>query len=236
MTRQRWASRTIFILAALGSAVGLGNLWRFPYLAGRYGGGAFLVPYLIALGVIGIPLLILELAIGQRMQQGTIDAYRSLHPRFGGLGVLAFCSSFIIVSYYAVVMAWSLLYLLASFGVKWSADAQGYFYQTVLQASDGVGNWGGINWPIFVSLALVWVIVYFCIWQGTESVGKIVTYSVPLPVILLGVLLIRAVTLPGFLQGWQVYLQPIWSVLLTPDVWTVGFLKFSTRYPWRLAS
>lgn len=75
MTRQRWTSRTIFILAAVGSAVGLGNLWRFPYLAGKYGGGAFLIPYLIALVLVGVPLLMLELAVGQKMQQGAIASY-----------------------------------------------------------------------------------------------------------------------------------------------------------------
>ncbi len=79
MARQRWANRTIFLLAALGSAVGLGNLWRFPYLAGKYGGGAFLLPYLIALVFVGVPLLMLEFAVGQKMQQGAIGSYKQLH-------------------------------------------------------------------------------------------------------------------------------------------------------------
>ena len=85
----------------MGSAVGLGNLWRFPYLAGKYGGGAFLIPYLIALVLVGVPLLMLELAVGQKMQQGAIGSYQKLHPSFGALGALALISSFIIVSYYA---------------------------------------------------------------------------------------------------------------------------------------
>ena len=223
MTRQRWASRTVFLLAALGSAVGLGNLWRFPYLAGKYGGGAFLVPYLIALVLVGVPMLMLEFAVGQKMQQGAIGSYSKLHPSFSGLGVLALISSFIIVSYYAVVMAWSLIYLLASFGVKWSGNAKDYFFQEVLQISEGVNILGGINWFIFLSLFVVWILVYFCIWQGTKSVGRVVLYSVPLPLILLGVLLIRAVTLPGFLQGWEMYLKPTWGALLDPEVWTAAF-------------
>ena len=72
MRRDRWSSRTIFLFAAIGSAVGLGNVWRFPYLAGKYGGGAFLIPYILMLIVLGIPLLILEFAIGQRMQLGAV--------------------------------------------------------------------------------------------------------------------------------------------------------------------
>ena len=223
MARQRWTSRTVFILAAVGSAVGLGNLWRFPYLAGKYGGGAFLIPYLIALVLVGVPLLMLELAVGQKMQQGAIASYQKLHPSFIGLGFLALISSFIIVSYYAVVMAWSLIYLLTSLGVPWSADAEGYFFQKVLQISDSVNSLGGINWSVLLSLLFIWVLVYFCIWKGTNSVGQVVRYSVPLPVILLGLLLLRAVTLPGFLDGWAMYLTPDWHALLNPEVWTAAF-------------
>ncbi len=120
-------------------------------------------------------------------------------------------------------MAWSLIYLLASFGVKWSGNAEGYFFQEVLQISEGVNILGGINWFILLSLFVVWLLVYCCVWEGTKSVGKVVLYSVPLPVILLGVLLIRAVTLPGFLQGWEMYLKPTWSALLNPEVWTAAF-------------
>lgn len=223
MARQRWASRTIFLLAAVGSAVGLGNIWRFPYLAGRYGGGAFLVPYLIALLTVGIPLLMLEFVIGQRMQRGAISSFRKLHPGFGSLGIYALVSSFIIVSYYAVVMAWCLYYFVVSLRVPWADDATAYFFNTVLQLSDSVSTVGGIQMPILLGLVGVWVSIFFCVWQGTKSVGKVVLYSVPLPIVLLGLLLLRAVTLPGFLQGWKLYLWPNWSALADPAVWTSAF-------------
>lgn len=223
MERQRWSSRTIFLLAALGSALGLGNVWRFPYLAGKYGGGAFLVPYLVALVVLGVPMLMLEFAVGQRMQRGAIGSFRKLHSSFAGLGIFALVSSFIICAYYVVVMAWCLIYFVASFGVKWSGNAKGYFFQQVLQVSDSVNTLGGINGPILLALLISWIAIYFCVWKGTQSVGKVVLYSVPLPVILLGVLLIRAVTLPGFLDGWRLYLSPVWGSLLNPEVWTAAF-------------
>lgn len=223
MARQRWASRTVFLLAAVGSAVGLGNVWRFPYLAGKYGGGAFLIPYLIALIIVGAPMLTLEFVVGQKMQQGAIGSFRKLHPHAGGLGIFAMMSSFVIVSYYAVVMAWSLIYFVASFGVQWSDNPENYFNNSVLQISDGINNLGGINWSIFLSLLIVWVLVYFCIWKGTKSVGKVVLYSVPLPLVLLGLLLLRAVTLPGFLDGWRLYLNPVWGALADPEVWTSAF-------------
>ena len=223
MARQRWASRTVFLLAAVGSAVGLGNVWRFPYLAGKYGGGAFLIPYLIALITVGVPMLILEFVVGQKMQQGTIGSFRKLHPSAGGLGIFTMISSFVISSYYAVVMAWSIIYLLASFRVEWSDNPENYFNKSVLQISDGINNLGGINWFILIALMIVWVLIYFCIWKGTKSVGKVVLYSVPLPVVLLAFLLLRAVTLPGFLDGWQIYLNPVWGALVDPEVWTSAF-------------
>jgi NSS family neurotransmitter:Na+ symporter len=219
LARDRWGSRTIFLFAAIGSAVGLGNVWRFPYLVHKFGGGAFLVPYLIALFVIGIPLLVLEFALGQKIQKGAIGSLKAIHSKFGGIGLMAILSGFVVVCYYAVVMAWSLVYLLGSFSVKWAADSKAYFFGDVLQISDGVGQVGGINWMLFVALAVVWVIVYFCIWKGPKSVGKIIWLTVPLPIILLGVLFIRAVTLPGFLTGWAAYLSPDWSALLYGEVW-----------------
>ncbi|MEO0824379.1 MAG: sodium-dependent transporter [Cyanobacteria bacterium J06635_15] len=223
MTRQRWSSRTVFVLAAIGSAVGLGNVWRFPYLAGKYGGGAFLIPYLVALLLVGIPLLMLEFAIGQKMQQGAVGTFKRLHPRSQGIGLAAVLSGFLIITYYAVVMAWTVIYLFASFRTSWSQNAEQYFFDSVLHLSDGAGQIGSINLPILLALVAVWVAVYFCVWRGTRSEGQVVLYSVPLPIILLSVLLVRAVTLPGFWQGWQLYLTPVWSVLADPEVWSAAF-------------
>lgn len=225
--RSRWSSRTVFLLAAIGSAVGLGNVWRFPYLAGKYGGGAFLIPYIIALFLVGIPLLMLEFAIGQKMQRGAVGAFKKLKSRWGALGVFALLSSFIIVCYYAVVMAWSLLYFLASFGMKWAGYEGGtkaYFFNEVLQVTAGPSVIGGMNWPVVIALIFVWVAVYFSVWKGAHSVGKVVWITVPLPLILLGVLLIRAVTLDGFLDGWAYYLvTEDWSLLWNSEIWIAAF-------------
>ena len=223
MTRQRWSSRTVFVLAAIGSAVGLGNVWRFPYLAGKYGGGAFLIPYLTALLLVGLPLLMLEFAIGQKTQQGVTGAFKRLHPSFQGFGLAAVLTGFTITAYYAVVMAWTLIYFFNAFRLSWSGNAEQYFFDSVLRLSAGVGQIGGVNLPILAALAAVWVMIYFCVWRGVQSEGKVVLYSVPLPIILLGVLLVRAVTLPGFLAGWRLYLTPVWSILADPEVWSAAF-------------
>ncbi|MBW2999945.1 sodium-dependent transporter [Candidatus Woesearchaeota archaeon] len=209
----------IFLFAAIGSAVGLGNVWRFPYLTYKFGGGAFLIPYLIALFVMGIPLLMLEFALGQKIQKGAIGSFEALHSKFGAIGLGAIISSFIIISYYAVVMAWALIYFFASFGLKWAADSGAYFFENVLHLTESVNVIGGISWPVFFALLAVWVMIYFCVWKGTKSVGKVVLVTMPLPIILLVILFIRGVTLPGSLEGIIYYLKPNLSVLFSSEVW-----------------
>ena len=221
MTRARWSSRTIFLFAAIGSAVGLGNVWRFPYLTYKFGGGAFLIPYLIALFVLGIPLLILEFAIGQKLQKGAIGAFESINKRLRGVGFAAVFSGFVVVVYYAAVMAWAALFLVNSFRAQlpWAADSKGFFFSSVLQISDGVGQIGGINWYLFFALLAVWITIYLCVRKGVKSVGKVVMITMPLPIILLVVLFIRGITLDGALTGISYYLRPDFSALMSSEVW-----------------
>jgi len=217
--RDRWPSRTAFIYAAVGSAVGLGNIWRFPFLAEKFGGGAFLIPFLIALFVAGIPLLILEFALGQKIQKGAVDSLAAIKKKLSGLGWWALFTAFIVISYYVVIMAWSLIYLLTSFGVQWSADPETYFFSNVLQISDSINVLGGIVPAIFIALLINWVLIYFAIRNGIKSVSKVVMWTVPIPIILLVVLLIRAFTLDGAMIGITAYLTPDFSALFDTEVW-----------------
>jgi NSS family neurotransmitter:Na+ symporter len=221
MKRPRWASRTVFLFAAIGSAVGLGNLWRFPYLTYKFGGGAFLIPYLIALFVLGIPLLILEFALGQKLQKGAIASFREINPKLRGIGFAAIFAGFVVVVYYVVVMAWALIFFIGSFREKlpWAKDPKGFFFGRVLQLSDSINTIGGINWYVFFALLITWVIIYFCVWKGVKSVGKVVMVTMPLPVILLAILLIRGITLDGALTGIYYYLKPDFSALLSAEIW-----------------
>jgi len=218
MERLRWRSRTIFIFATIGSAVGLGNVWRFPYLAGKYGGGAFLIPYIIMLLVLGIPLLILEFAIGQRMQLGAIGAFRKIKHRLSSIGFGAILCGFVVCSYYAVVMGWSFLYFIYSFTIKWGTDTKKFFLDEVLHLSTGPEEIGFVVISVLFALVLIWLLIYFSIWKGIKSVGKVVTITMPLPIILLMVLVIRGVTLPGSLEGITYYLKPDFSALLDAEV------------------
>eukprot|EP00756_Hemistasia_phaeocysticola_P028833 Hpha_TRINITY_DN16194_c7_g8::TRINITY_DN16194_c7_g8_i1::g.7200::m.7200/K05035/SLC6A2; solute carrier family 6 (neurotransmitter transporter, noradrenalin) member 2 len=113
--RDRWSSRVSFILAAVGSAIGLGNFWRFPYLVYKYGGGTFLIPYTVALFVVGIPMLQLELSVGQYSQAGDIRAFSKIHPTLKGVGIVSVLCSFAVIAYYSVVLAWTAIYFVESF-------------------------------------------------------------------------------------------------------------------------
>jgi neurotransmitter:Na+ symporter, NSS family len=219
--RDRWDSRLIFLFAAIGSAVGLGNIWRFPYLAYEYGGGAFLIPYLLALFVIGIPLLMMEFALGQKFQRGAMQSLGKINKRLEGVGLMAILSGFVVVVYYAAVMAWSVLYLSNSFSssLPWADDAKGFFFGNILNISDGIGQLGGINIPILVALLMVWITIFLCVRNGVKSVGKVVAITMPLPLILLVVLFFRAITLEGALLGIMAYITPNFSALLDTEIW-----------------
>ncbi|KAG1653917.1 Sodium- and chloride-dependent GABA transporter ine [Nymphon striatum] len=113
--REKWSSKTDFLLSCIGYAVGLGNIWRFPYLCYKSGGGAFLIPYFITLFLCGIPLLLMEMAIGQYMRFGPIGTLNKVAPIFKGVGVATVVVTFILTTYYNVIIAWTLYYLFSSF-------------------------------------------------------------------------------------------------------------------------
>lgn len=219
--RERWSSRTIFLFAAIGSAVGLGNIWRFPYITYKFGGGAFLIPYIISLFVVGIPLLMLEFALGQKFQSGAVKSFKKIHPKLGGIGLLALFTGFIIVTYYVAIMAWALVYFFYSFSseLPWKGNAHDFFFNNVLASSENVSHLGGINLTLLLALFLVWVAIYFSIRKGVYTVGKVVAIAVPLPVLLLTILLIRGLTLPGAFSGIGAYLKPDFSALMNPEIW-----------------
>lgn len=113
--RESWDSKLTFLLATVGYAVGLGNVWRFPYLAQKNGGGAFLIPYFVMLAIEGIPIFYLELAIGQRLRKGAIGVWHQVSPYLGGIGISSAVVSFNVALYYNSIIAWCLFYFAQSF-------------------------------------------------------------------------------------------------------------------------
>ncbi|MBU1992419.1 MAG: sodium-dependent transporter [Patescibacteria group bacterium] len=224
-SRERWSSRAVFVFAAIGSAVGLGNVWRFPFIVEQNGGGAFLIPYFVALLTAGIPLMILEFGLGQKMQAGAPGSLAKIKKSLEWIGWLGVMVSAIVVTYYMVVMAWSMKYLYHSFSavLPW-ADNEGDFFMTnVLQMTPDPGVLGGLVWPLVLALAICWIIIFLILYKGVGRVGKIVKWTVPLPVILLLILLVRGLTLDGAAEGVTHYLTADFSVLRNPSVWLAAY-------------
>jgi neurotransmitter:Na+ symporter, NSS family len=222
---ERWPSRRAFLLAAMGAAIGLGNVWRFPYVVYKNGASAFLLPYILAFFLLGVPLLLLELSLGQKLQVGVVKAFNSIHPSLRGIGWVMIAGSFLIVSYYNVIMSWSLRYLVASFrsNLPWAGDEENYFQSTILGLANNedITDTGGLQAWTVLGLAITWICIYFAIFKGVKSSGVVVYITVPLPFILLAILFVRGVTLDGASDGIEFYLKPDFKILYTDvHVWT----------------
>lgn len=227
MSEQRglWGSKLGFILAAVGSAVGLGNIWRFGYVAYENGGGAFLVPYAVALLVAGIPLMILEYALGHREQASSPLAFARIQRLWEPLGwwmpVIAF---FGINLFYAAVISWCMNYFVFSFGMVWGADTGAFFMQDFLQVSGSPFVLGGIRWPILAGTALTWFLFWIiCYREVSRGIEKASMIFMPLLVVMTLCLVGWSVQLPG---AWDAirdnYLHADWARI---DPMTAGGRK-----------
>ncbi len=223
MERERWTSRMAFVMAAVGSAVGLGNVWRFPFVAYQNGGGAFLIPYLVALFTAGIPLMVLEYGLGKMMQAGAPVAFARVKDRLEWIGWWAILVGFTIVIYYAVVMAWCWGYLYHSIFLSWKGRAEEFFYRDFLGLSEGPGKLGGIRLPVVLGLVLTWASIIWIVQHGVRRVGRVVMVTVPLPIIFLAIFVVRGLTLPGAMEGLKFYLTPDFSKLVEPRTWLAAY-------------
>lgn len=219
--RESWGSRSAFVLAAIGSAVGLGNLWGFPYKLYANGGGAFLIPYLVALVVIGIPLLILEFALGHRFQRAAPDAFRRIHPRFEFIGWWGVLLGFLIITYYPVILAYcfsfffySLQSLLTGHPLPWAGEglegvqsAKSFFFDRYLHYQESF-HLGPLQYHLVAALAFTWIAMFLCIFRGVGSVGKVVQWTVPLPWLMLAILTVRGADAPRGAGGTRLLPQP----------------------------
>ena len=238
-TRENWGTRAGFVLAAIGSAVGLGNLWGFPYKLYKYGGGAFLIPYIAAMLVIGIPVLILEFSLGHMTQRAAPDAFRKTGRAKEPVGWWGILLGFVIITYYPVILAWCLSFLYYSLDgiihhggeLAWAKTQDGaqnfflYDYANLWQAGETAHAWlpGGISPEIVFSLGIVWLLMYLCIFRGVKMVSKVVLFTVPLPWLMLVLLTFRGLTLPGAQRGLAYYLNPDFNQLLEPTTWRFAF-------------
>lgn len=199
-------SKSGFILAAIGSAVGLGNMWKFPYITGKYGGAAFFLMFIVCLIAVGLPVLMAELAIGRGGRGSVSTSFTRLSKQkgWGALGFLMILAPFLILSFYSVVAGWTMYYAVRSFSGQLfsNPDYSGQF-------SAFIGSWQPVWWML-LALALTAVVIIKGVSAGIEKFNKIL---IPSLVLLLLVLVVRALTLDGAGEGVSFFLSPDFSKL-----------------------
>ncbi len=222
--RQQWGTRAGFILAAAGSAIGLGNIWRFPAVAYENGGGAFFFPYLFALLTAGIPILILEFTIGHKYRSSAPESLRKINRKFTGIGWWQLGISFIISVYYAAVIAWALSYAVFSLNLSWGDDTEGFLFNSYLQLAETPGQFGGIVPGVLIPLIIVWLVALFVLYRGVrrgiETANKIM---LPTLCVLFLILVIRAITLEGAVEGLNTFFKPNWDLIFNGKVWVAAY-------------
>lgn len=227
--REQWGSQLGFLMAAIGSAIGLGNIWRFPGVTYANGGGAFMIPYIVALLSAGIPILLLDYALGHRYHGSAPAVFRRLSRRLEWLGWWQVLVSFIIMTYYAVIIAWSLRYVFYSVNVAWKADADGaksFFFNKFIQVSETVTYSPTPVWNVFLPLAAVWAVVILVIAKGvTAGVEKANKVFLPLLLVLFMALVLRALMLPGATDGLNALWTPNFAALSDPQVWISAYAQ-----------
>ncbi|RNA10549.1 sodium- and chloride-dependent GABA transporter ine-like [Brachionus plicatilis] len=225
-----------------------GNVWRFGYLCAKSGGGAFLIPYFINLLIVAIPLMFMEFSVGQFTQRGPIGAMSRICPLFKGTGIATVVLSFFLTTYYIVIIAWDLYFLFSSIGkeVRWQgcnnswntidcwdgsldpslktsndsrSPTEEFFRFKILNQSSSIEEFGLPKVDLLLLVILGWILVYFCIWKGVKSTGKVVYVTAIFPYLVLIIILVRGVTLDGSIEGLKYFLIPKWGDLLKPSVW-----------------
>src|SRR5690625_3003694 len=222
--RSQWGTRAGFILAAIGSAVGLGNIWRFPAVAYENGGGAFFIPYLFALLTAGIPILIMEFTMGHKYRGSAPLTYRRMNKKAEGIGWWAVLVAFVISTYYSVIIAWAISYSFFSLNLAWGEDTEGFLFGNYLELADVEGQFGGLVPGVLIPLIVVWLIVLAVLVRGVKRGIEIANrIMIPTLVVVFLIIVIRAVTLPGAISGLNAFFQPDFSEILSPSVWIAAY-------------
>uniref|UniRef100_A0A669E8I8 Transporter n=1 Tax=Oreochromis niloticus TaxID=8128 RepID=A0A669E8I8_ORENI len=235
--RAGWNSKIEYFLAQVGFSVGLGNVWRFPYLCHQNGGGAFLLLYILLMLLVGIPLFFLELAAGQAIRQGSIGVWKYISPRLSGIGYSSCVVCFFVALYYNVILAWSLFYLGNSFQhpLPWekcpeegnvtvkecseSSPTSYFWYRKALDITDSIDETGSFNTYIVCCLLAAWTVVCLGMFKGIKTSVKVMYFSSIFPYVVLFCFLIRGLLLDGAFQGIGFMFYPKLEIWADVQVW-----------------
>ena len=239
--REQWGSQMEFIFASMGYAVGLGNVWRFPYLAYENGGGSFLIPYIIMLLFVGLPLFFLEFSLGQYFKRGPLKVFQQIHPLAKGLGISMMICTVYAAVYYNIILSWTIFYLVSGFEsqLPWIngnvSKTEQYFNEMLGRREDITwNNFGTLKWPLVISLGAAWLVVCGALVKGVKGTGKVVYFTVLFPYIILIVFFINGLMLEGASKGISFYITPEWNKLTDVTVWhkAASQIFFSLGITW----
>ena len=222
--KNEWGSNLSFILAMIGSAVGLGNIWRYPYVLYSNGGGAFYIPYIVAILLMGIPFLILEYGVGYNFKSSFAKAVKKINSKWEYLGWFLPVAVFMIMIYYSAILGWDGIYMILSFFKGWGADPNAYFTTTLLQSSDSITGLVQFIPLVAVAMLIGWVIIWFISHRDLEAgLGKVSKVLVPLLFIIMVIIVGFSLTLPGASIGLAELFNPDWSLLGNFEIWMAAF-------------
>ena len=223
--QNQWDSSVAFIFAMIGAAVGLGNIWRFSYVLYSNGGGSFFIPYLIAIAIMGIPFLILEYGVGFTFKESFSAIMRRINPKFEIIAWILVLFVFIVTIYYMVILSWDLVYLGSSFTFSWGADAAHYFVSKV-GGSSNLSNASFLLVPTAIGVVILWIVLWFIAHRNVDKgIGKVSKILIPALFVIMGFIIVYALTLPGAEIGINTLLTPDWGKLMDVNIWLAAFAQ-----------
>ena len=231
----QWDSRLTFLMAMIGAAVGLGNIWRYSYVVYDNGGGAFLIPYLISVLVMALPFLFLEYGMGFKFKASLPFILKKIRDKFEFFGWFVVLISFLVLCYYVVIIGWDLIYFILSFFKGWGSNPNFFLTNTVLQSNLSFGGLTNIVWPIVLTLIFIWGLSWLISHTDlNKGIGRFTQLIIPLLMVLMGGIVLFSVFLPGSLIGLTTLLTPNWGALLDFNIWLAAFgqILFSLSLGW----
>jgi len=244
--RERWPNKFVYVIAAIGAAAGLWNLWRFPMLAYEYGGGAFIFALLVSNIFIVLPLVLLESILGQKYQSCWPKIFQKIKAGSSWIQWLPIIAMIFIFMYYAPIMAWAELYLVKSLSWWFLIEPVSYFANHVIGLTSDISISGGVQWWILIALFVSFVAVFLSLWKWLKSVSNVLKFTVPVPFILLIILWIQWVSLPWGMEWLAILFKPEWSALADISLWQAaiwqsffsaslafGYFMFASSHRWK---
>ena len=219
----QWDSKWAFIFAMIGVAIGLGNIWRFSYVVYSNGGGAFFIPYFVAIAIMGIPFLILEYGIGFSFKRSFSEILKKINPKFEFIAWILIFSISIVLMYYMVIISWDLFYIGSSLSFGWGSDTALYFVQHV-GGTENIADFGNFFIPIGICVIISWAILWFISHKSIDKgIGLASKVLIPLVFIIMAIIVIFSLTLPGAGIGIDALINPNWASLLDINIWLTAF-------------